>query len=789
MNTDAIESMVRDVLSRMNSLQDGITPAPAAPTNDTVRQPKVSDYPLATRHPEWVKTATNKTLDDLTLENVLSDRVTAQDMRITPETLRMQAAIAQDAGRDRLAMNFERAAELTAVPDDRILEIYNALRPYRSTQAELLAIADDLEHRYQARLCAAFVREAAGLYIERKKLKGDDSQGVSMRYIAGIDIGNSSTEVALATVDDAGVLNIRHSALAETTGIKGTLRNVFGIQEALTQAAKAAGIQLSDISLIRINEATPVIGDVAMETITETIITESTMIGHNPKTPGGVGLGVGITITPEALLSCSAGTPYILVVSSAFDFADVAAMVNAATAAGYQITGIILQQDDGVLVNNRLQQPLPVIDEVQHIDRIPLGMLAAVEVALPGKIIETLSNPYGIATVFDLNAEETKNIVPMARALIGNRSAVVVKTPSGDVKARAIPAGNLLLIAQGRSVQVDVAAGAETIMKAVDGCGKLDNVAGEAGTNIGGMLEHVRQTMAELTNKPAQEIRIQDLLAVDTAVPVSVTGGLAGEFSLEQAVGIASMVKSDRLQMALIAREIEHKLQIAVQVGGAEAEAAILGALTTPGTTRPLAILDLGAGSTDASIINAQGEISATHLAGAGDMVTMIIARELGLEDRYLAEEIKKYPLAKVESLFHLRHEDGSVQFFPSALPPTVFARVCVVKPDELVPLPGDLPLEKVRAIRRSAKSRVFVTNALRALRQVSPTGNIRDIPFVVLVGGSSLDFEIPQLVTDALAHYRLVAGRGNIRGSEGPRNAVATGLILSWHKEFAHGQ
>ncbi len=142
-------------------------------------------------------------------------------------------------------------------------------------------------------------------------------------------------------------------------------------------------------------------------------------------------------------------------------------------------------------------------------------------------------------------------------------------------------------------------------------------------------------------------------------------------------------------------------------------------------------------------------------------MVTMIIARELGLEDRYLAEEIKKYPLAKVESLFHLRHEDGSVQFFPSALPPAVFARVCVVKPDELVPLPGDLPLEKVRAIRRSAKSRVFVTNALRALRQVSPTGNIRDIPFVVLVGGSSLDFEIPQLVTDALAHYRLVAGRG----------------------------
>ncbi|ECF6094128.1 diol dehydratase reactivase subunit alpha [Salmonella enterica subsp. salamae] len=610
-----------------------------------------------------------------------------------------------------------------------------------------------------------------------------------MQYIAGIDIGNSSTEVALAALSDSGELIIKSSALAETTGIKGTLRNVFGIQEALALAAKNAGINISDIPLIRINEATPVIGDVAMETITETIITESTMIGHNPKTPGGVGLGVGVTITPQELLTCPADKPYILIVSSAFDFADVATMINAAARAGYQLTGVILQQDDGVLVSNRLEKPLPIVDEVRYIDRIPLGMLAAIEVAVPGKVIETLSNPYGIATVFNLNSEETKNIVPMARALIGNRSAVVVKTPSGDVKARAIPAGNIELLSQGRTQRVDVAAGADAIMKAVSNCPRLDNVTGEAGTNIGGMLEHVRQTMAELTNKPSAEIFIQDLLAVDTSVPVSVTGGLAGEFSLEQAVGIASMVKSDRLQMAMIAREIEQKLSIDVQVGGAEAEAAILGALTTPGTTRPLAILDLGAGSTDASIINPKGEIIATHLAGAGDMVTMIIARELGLNDRYLAEEIKKYPLAKVESLFHLRHEDGSVQFFPAPLPPEVFARVCVVKPGELVPLPGDIALEKVRAIRRSAKERVFVTNALRALRQVSPTGNIRDIPFVVLVGGSALDFEVPQLVTDALAHYRLVAGRGNIRGTEGPRNAVATGLILSWHKAFAHGK
>ncbi|WP_413724515.1 diol dehydratase reactivase subunit alpha [Sodalis sp. RH16] len=607
-----------------------------------------------------------------------------------------------------------------------------------------------------------------------------------MVYIVGVDIGNSSTEAALAEVSPGGEPRFIASSLTQTTGIKGTKRNLSGILQALNSVVAQAGIALGDVSTIRLNEATPVIGDVAMETITETVITESTMIGHNPKTPGGLGLGAGITIGFGELLSRTPDQPYIVVAPAELDFADIAAMINAAVKAGFRITAAILQRDDGVLVSNRLDKPLPIVDEVLHIDRVPLGMPAAVEVAAQGKVITQLSNPYGIATVFNLTADETRAIVPVARSLIGTRSAVVVKTPKGDVKARTIPAGHLELYAGNRIIRIDVHQGAEKIMSAVSALGRLDNAGGESGTHIGGMLEQVRQTMAELTNKEPAAIAIQDLLAVDTFVPVNVKGGLAGEFFMEQAVGIAAMVKSDRLQMEDIARALQSQTGVRVALGGAEAEAAILGALTTPGTRPPLAILDLGAGSTDASIINGDRRIVATHLAGAGDMVTLLIDSELGLEQRQLAEDIKKYPLAKVESLFHIRHEDGSVQFFDTALPPAVFARVVVVKEDGLVPLPGDMALEKVRLVRRAAKERVFVTNALRALAQVSPTGNIRDIPFVVLVGGSSLDFEIPQLITDALARYALVAGRGNVRGTEGPRNAVATGLVLSWNREGA---
>ncbi|STD24268.1 diol dehydratase reactivase subunit alpha [Enterococcus mundtii] len=609
-----------------------------------------------------------------------------------------------------------------------------------------------------------------------------------MKRIIGIDIGNSSTEIALAEIDTNDQVHFLQSAITETTGIKGTKKNLFGIYKAINEACTKNDLTISDIDLIRINEATPVIGDVAMEMITETIITESTMIGHNPKTPGGHGLGVGKTIKLSELVQKKfSDDDYVVVVEKEIEFDQAAKWINQIVETNIRVTGAILQSDDGVLVNNRLTHKIPIIDEVAYIEKIPLGMLAAVEVAPAGQGVAQLSNPYGIATVFELDSEATKSIVPMARALIGNRSAVVIKTPQGDVQARVIPAGSIEITGGNRRKIVEISAGAEDIMTAVSSFAEIDNVTGESGTNVGGMLEKVRLTMANLTERPLAEIFIQDLLAVDTFVPIEVKGGVAGEFSMEQAVGIASMVKSDHLQMSKIAQSIEEDLKTPVEIGGAEAEAAILGALTTPGTSTPLAILDLGAGSTDASIIGEQA-ISATHLAGAGDLVTLLIKSELGIDDIYLAEDIKKYPLAKVENIFYIRHEDGSVQFFEEPLDPHLFAKVVVVKPEGLIPIPLDLSIEKIKLVRQTAKKRVFVTNTIRALKRVSPTGNIRDIPFVVIVGGSALDFEIPQIVTDALSHYGLVAGQGNVRACEGPRNAVATGLILSHLRRNEHG-
>lgn len=603
-----------------------------------------------------------------------------------------------------------------------------------------------------------------------------------MGMVAGIDIGNATTEVALAE-RRAGELAFLASSTIPTTGIKGTDANIKGVMHALRVALDRAGRSMHDLELIRINEAAPVIGDVAMETITETIITESTMIGHNPATPGGLGIGVGLTISIDDLASSTTHEPVIVVADSRHQYDDIARRINH-EADRLTITGAVLQSDDGNLVHNRLHNKIPIVDEVAFIDKVPLGMLAAIEVAEVGRIVETLSNPFGLATLFGLDADDTKQVVPLARSLVGNRSAVVIKTPKGDVKERRIPAGTLTFRGENRNVEVDVDRGSEAIMSSAGQIRAVEDIVGEPGTNVGGMMEKVRVTMGQLTGIAPRDIRITDLLAVDTQVPQQVAGGIAQEFSMEAAVGIAVMVKTDRLQMQRIAANMTAELNIPVEVGGVEADMAIRGALTTPGTAAPIAILDVGAGSTDASVMHADGTGTSIHLAGAGNMVTLMIQSELGLESWDAAEDIKRHPLARVETVFNIRHEDGTVQFFDEPLPPQAYARVVVIKPEGMVPLDLDLPMETIRQVRIKAKEQVFVTNAIRALRKVSPTDNVRDIDFVVLVGGSALDFEIPQLVTRALAEYRVVAGRANIRGTEGPRNAVATGLALSWASE-----
>jgi propanediol dehydratase small subunit len=122
-----------------------------------------SDYPLGANRPDLVRTPGGIALDQLELHG---EGVEAAELRATPETLRLQADVARAGGRAQLADNLLRAAELAPLPDETILEIYAALRPRRSSVAELAAWAERLDE-WGAPVTAAFVREAAQVSAER----------------------------------------------------------------------------------------------------------------------------------------------------------------------------------------------------------------------------------------------------------------------------------------------------------------------------------------------------------------------------------------------------------------------------------------------------------------------------------------------------------------------------------------------------------------------------------------------------------------------------------------------
>ena len=607
-----------------------------------------------------------------------------------------------------------------------------------------------------------------------------------MKLIAGVDIGNSTTEVCIGAIEDNGRFRFLSSASRMTTGTKGTLPNVHGIKAALTEAMERIHEPVERLSLIRLNEAAPVIGDTAMETITETIITESSMIGHNPSTPAGAGEAVGRLIFLENLWKGEAGVAYIVAVSNRFSYEEAASRLNQFLPE-LDIRGLILQADEAVLVENRLNRKMPIVDEVKHITRIPEGKLAAIEVALPGTSVRMLSNPYGIATLLGLDAQETKAITPIAKSLVGKRSAVVIRTPHGNMRENILPAGEIHLTGE-KDLWVNIDAGADVIMEAVVQAGEIQDITGQDNTNVGNMLKRIKNGMAEVAGSKGDEIRITDILAVDTLAPVEISGSLAGETCMEKAVGIAAMVKTQHLPMQQIADRLEEELHVKASVAGVEAVMASLGAMTTPGTRLPLAILDMGGGSTDAAVLEPDGSVRTTHQAGAGELVSMLIQTELGLGSRVTAEQIKKYPMGKVESLFHMRLENGAMQFFPESIDPRYFGHVVLLAPGEMLKIEEDIPMERILEVRQDAKKKVFVRNAIRALRTIAPGNDLKNIPNVVLVGGSAEDFEIPEMLMAALSEYRIVCGRGNIRGTEGPRNAVATGLLMSYLGEKHQG-
>ncbi len=131
----------------------------------------MTSYPLRENAAESLRTFTDRPLSDINAAAIANGELTGDDLRTNADALRQQAQIARDAGYPQLAGNLSRAAELTSVPNDELLKVYEMLRPERATYEDLTRLADYLEANYDAKENAAFIKEAAEVYRERNLLR------------------------------------------------------------------------------------------------------------------------------------------------------------------------------------------------------------------------------------------------------------------------------------------------------------------------------------------------------------------------------------------------------------------------------------------------------------------------------------------------------------------------------------------------------------------------------------------------------------------------------------------
>ena len=125
-------------------------------------------YPASEKQAERIATIGGHKLNDLTLENVLAGKLSAEDIGISCGALRIQSDVARTVGRSCLAANFDRGAELSGVPQDEIFATYELLRPGRAgSKQELLDLAARYRDHHQAPNIAQLIEEAAEVYESR----------------------------------------------------------------------------------------------------------------------------------------------------------------------------------------------------------------------------------------------------------------------------------------------------------------------------------------------------------------------------------------------------------------------------------------------------------------------------------------------------------------------------------------------------------------------------------------------------------------------------------------------
>ena len=556
--------------------------------------------------------------------------------------------------------------------------------------------------------------------------------------VAGVDVGNHTTEIVLADIRNGAVEPIAHGQ-APTRDRKGSRGSLEGAAALLHRLEVEAGVAADEVLLATLRPVDT--STVPLPPASSPRAPVRSLRKPDARTPAGTGSAVGRHVPLTDLAGDVMDGPVIVSVDSSTDFEVAARAISDGVSHGWHIAGVIAEQDDAVLIRNRIPIDVPVVDEVD-LTGLESGALVAVEVVAEGRAYRALADPIALTAALCLRQSQIHDVAEFTREL-ADSPAIAVTPRTGAPQPPAHDDDYVDCRVDGAVTRYSPAQAHSMLRLAPPG-----NV-------VSVRIAAIPTTEQEMT---VDDAFFTDLSSIDNGAWLR--RGVADTRGTVVALLAAEHVSDAAATLEELTGRPAHTI-------ATEPDASARGALTTPGLPSGSIVCDIGGGTID--VVGAQRTVVA---AGAGETITIAVSRVLGIP-RALAERVKRTPALRVENPHVAHEEDGRRVFLDHPATSDAIGWLCTRGSAGLVPFSARLAAEEWRSLRLAIKQETVAANIARCMRAFDQAPAA-----LVLAGGGALDDELLRTVGESLRTIPVAVGRANIDGVHGPRFAVASGLV-----------
>jgi hypothetical protein len=544
-----------------------------------------------------------------------------------------------------------------------------------------------------------------------------------MKLVAGIDIGNSTTEIVISNGSDPVAWDRR-----PTRGVKGSEASVNAALSLLQNIEREHNLTATKVVVAPWNP---------VETLTSTIHEPLPNTGNLQiiKTAHQSVVGDGWVVGNPWLITdaINLGSPVIAIVPTGTGYETTANAINQVIAQGAKVVGVVVADDEAVLIAKRVTKNLPVVDGADTATALRARKLF-LEVRPQSTTVQAATDIWALRAALELTEGEAEPLSEIVRWVRNDRTVLIglfaetkntIETQNGFVTWR-----------DGATLDL------------------FEAVSKIASSHIG--------DIAQLNIPDA--VSTSDVWAFDITKVLADRGlrqvGHTRDLALAQLAAASIDAPSDLSEI----------FGVPVTVATSEAHAAKLGAHSTPGLTNDAAVLDIGGGTID---LISTVELSA---AGAGELLTAAVAFALDTS-RGAADWIKRGPAQRLESPHLLLAEDGSKAFTDESKPYPASAMGSLISPGPAGYLTFGQNLQPAewRIMRQALKQAAIGANVARLIRSIATIEPGDHGLNLVVVGGPAADDELIPILSQVTGITAI--GRGNVAGKLGHRYAVAYGL------------